>query len=475
MKKLLIWGLMISFGGIILAPLSAFGDELPLIFKGGQGYQGRIHKDEVSYQGFAFFEGEFVSAARNQLSDPNAIRYSYGAASGVIPNAGSKSGPHLINHRSSVYAFWRGVGSDAGIYYSSFDGSTWQPQRKIPNVGSSEKPVIISKDQRLYMVWKGVGRDGGIYMTYSNDHGFTWQPQKKLNGSSGGGIGTNRTPAIAFWNSRLYVVWKGYSDQHLYYTYTDLNGTANPVKVIPDVGSGSNPVLVVKNNKMYLLWAGVTKMIPSRIAIDLLKSTTKAISGIPQTTAAMIEISQMVSDNSKPEVVNSKTIKTGTDNHDCHIYYSYFENDSWKPQQVAVGAMGCRELTGVYHNEKIYLETTVIEYHSPSSIHESSYQYNRPHVYTSFADSDFGNPTGSTGREVGGLDLMQVCKDQQGATGVKLRGKRFEFEAAYHWECENGRGTSMNMTEACVKKYGLGAVSKVRDVNDAYSWYCWMP
>jgi hypothetical protein len=94
-------------------------------------------------------------------------------ASGTVDTGapGSASGPGLAFAAGKVVALWRGVPGDQGIYYTQFTkdnvgGTTigqWSSQSRIPGVGSSHGPSITLFGGRLWAVWKGVKGDRGIY------------------------------------------------------------------------------------------------------------------------------------------------------------------------------------------------------------------------------------------------------------------------------------------------------------------------
>jgi hypothetical protein len=84
---------------------------------------------------------------------------------------GSDGAPTLAAHGGSIYAAWRGVPGDQGLYYTRFrkdpgeSSGKWSTQSKIPNVGSSDGPAMAYFKGHLYLAWKGVKGDSGIYMT----------------------------------------------------------------------------------------------------------------------------------------------------------------------------------------------------------------------------------------------------------------------------------------------------------------------
>ena len=77
--------------------------------------------------------------------------------------------------------------------------------------------------------------------------------------------------------------------------------------------------------------------------------------------------------------------------------------------------------------------------------------------------------------ELGGLDLMRVCKAQNGNDAwwvpelVPPRGP-------YNWRCYNDRirqARGIDMNAGCRLIYGNGAYSRLLDNKNPYSWKCW--
>ena len=120
----------------------------------------------------------------------------------MISGVGSAVGPSLAEFESRLFAAWRGIPNDDGIYWSRFDGHTWAPQKKIDFVGSAVGPSLATKDW-LFAAWRGVPGDDGIY--WSRFHGVTWTLQRRING----GVGSDVGPSLAAFEGRLFAAWRG--------------------------------------------------------------------------------------------------------------------------------------------------------------------------------------------------------------------------------------------------------------------------
>lgn len=93
-------------------------------------------------------------------------------------NAGSQTGtpgsdgaPALAAHGGVIYAAWRGIPGDQGLYFSRLQrdpgdvSPKWSAQSNIPNVGSSDGPSMAFFQGKLHLAWKGIEGDSGIYTT----------------------------------------------------------------------------------------------------------------------------------------------------------------------------------------------------------------------------------------------------------------------------------------------------------------------
>jgi hypothetical protein len=114
--------------------------------------------------------------------------------------------------QNRLYAAWKGVNNDQGIYWSSFDGRSWAPQQRIANVGTSKGPSLAVLQGLLFAAWKGVNNDQGIW--WSSFDGRSWAPQQNVSG-----VGSSVGPGLATFNNEMVAAWKGVgNDQGIYWS-----------------------------------------------------------------------------------------------------------------------------------------------------------------------------------------------------------------------------------------------------------------
>ncbi len=88
---------------------------------------------------------------------------------------------------------WKGISNNQGIWFSSFNGTSWVLQQNVQGVGTSVGPSLAVYNGRLYMAWKGISNDQGIW--FSSFNGTSWVPQQNVQG-----VGTSYKPSLVkYW------------------------------------------------------------------------------------------------------------------------------------------------------------------------------------------------------------------------------------------------------------------------------------
>jgi len=170
----------------------------------------------------------------------------------IVPGVGTSSTPSATAFNGLLYAAWRGVGGNDGIYYATLNTANgWSGQTRIPNVGTSTGVALTAFDNRLYAVWKGVGSDDGIYFASMNASN-TWTSQTKIPG-----VGTGSIPSVAIFNGKLYAAWKGIgSNDSIYFASMDSQNHWNGQNRIAGVGTETGVSLSTFGDRLYSVWKG---------------------------------------------------------------------------------------------------------------------------------------------------------------------------------------------------------------------------
>ncbi len=239
-----------------------------------------------------------------------------------IPGVGTSFGPSLAAFNGRLYAAWKGINNDQGIYWASFDGNAWGPQHNIPAVGTSTGPSLCFFNGHLYAAWKGINNDQGIYFSFYD--GNAWAAQRNIPG-----VGTSLIPSLAVFNGRLYAAWKGINnDQGIYFSSFDGNNWA-PQQNIGGVGTSTHASLAVFNGRLYAAWKGINN--DQGIYWSSFDGSNWApqqnIGGVGTSFGPSLAIYQ----NFQGQTL-LYAIWKGI-NNDQGIYFSSFNGSNWAPQQ----------------------------------------------------------------------------------------------------------------------------------------------
>ena len=149
------------------------------------------------------------------------------------------------NATNGAPGYKSGTGWDACTGFGSVDGTALM--YALEGVGL---PVALAQyNGKLYMAWKGEERDERIW--YSTFNGTTWAAQQQVPG-----VGTSSGVALAVLGSKLYMAWKGEGDdQGIYYTTFD-GTTWAAQQLVAGVGTSTGPRLAVLGSTLYMAWKG---------------------------------------------------------------------------------------------------------------------------------------------------------------------------------------------------------------------------
>lgn len=155
---------------------------------------------------------------------------------------------------SSILMAWKGADQKLR-WATTTDGVSFsQPPQFRGDLNSSQGPALAAFNGRLYMAWKAIDTinhqqigwtstlDG---INFDLDHLYD---QKGINSSQG--------PALAAFNGKLYMVWKGMEgDQKIWLTSTSDGVNFDTPKIThEDHTSYKGPALAALNDKLFLAW-----------------------------------------------------------------------------------------------------------------------------------------------------------------------------------------------------------------------------
>jgi hypothetical protein len=126
----------------------------------------------------------------------------------------SPSAVALPSPAGAFSVFHQGGGENGQLWYSYFDGTNWQPDKQVQNVGMSGSPsAVVVPGDGIYVFHQGFEQDGNIWYSHFHFDGSTWDPDKQVPNARIGGQGNfSASPsAIAFPDGRIAVFYQGLS------------------------------------------------------------------------------------------------------------------------------------------------------------------------------------------------------------------------------------------------------------------------
>jgi hypothetical protein len=166
-----------------------------------------------------------------------------------VPDVWTSAGPQLAALGDQLYMVWKGEYTDESLWWTSFDGKQWAPQQVIPGVGTSVGAGVAAFQDLLFAAWKGI--DGDPRLWWSSFDGSTWAPQRQIPE-----VASSHGPSLCVYNGWLYAGWKGWFDDPGIY-WSSFDGTSwTPQVQIPDVGTSVGPSLIGFDDALYAVWKG---------------------------------------------------------------------------------------------------------------------------------------------------------------------------------------------------------------------------
>jgi hypothetical protein len=171
---------------------------------------------------------------------------------GAVPGATSDAAPAgAFMGTSDFMLIWKAVGG-SGLHAAIFDSLHWGPSSIVTNAQTSHPPALALFDNKMHLVWKGPVGDHNVYhATYA---GGAWSVAQPVPG-----VATTSQPALVVYGGALFLVFKGAEGDHGIY-WSSLASSASawlaPTK-IADFATGTGPAVVAFSGRLHLVWKGV--------------------------------------------------------------------------------------------------------------------------------------------------------------------------------------------------------------------------
>jgi C1A family cysteine protease len=174
----------------------------------------------------------------------------------------TSSWPALAMNTSNnlLYLVYRSS-ADSTMWWSWSDGNIWYGDAQIQTTRpstpktSAAPALALYNNNKLYLVYRS---SADSTMWYSWFDGTTWNGDTQIKTSGGSTPKTSAAPALAVYNNKLYLVYRSSSNSTMYYAWfdgTNWNGDTQ-IKTAGGVTpkTGATPGLAVYNNKLYIVY-----------------------------------------------------------------------------------------------------------------------------------------------------------------------------------------------------------------------------
>ena len=174
----------------------------------------------------------------------------------VVMDEITPQAPALMSHKDRLFLAWKGSNNALNLMFSDDDQKTFSGKRTFAD-SSDHAPALASHNGRLFLAWKGFGNQNlnvakvALFTSPTGAFGIEGLEDKVVLGDT-----SKRGPALASHNGRLFLAWKGASDDALNLMFSDDNGATFRGKRTFGEFSDHGPALASHNEQLFLAWKG---------------------------------------------------------------------------------------------------------------------------------------------------------------------------------------------------------------------------
>ncbi len=177
----------------------------------------------------------------------------------VIPG-NSSTGPGLTFFDGVVIAAWKGELNDSRLFYSSYDPNvgTWVPQIYVTNVQSDIGPSLVGIANVIYAGFIGVNGDTALYFASFVPGDSQWQLLPPIPEVYGQPWVTQSAygPSLAAVGTTLYAAWTDLNGFLHYAAYDTLTNAWTSPALMRNHTSSVGPSLAAVGTTLYAAWIG---------------------------------------------------------------------------------------------------------------------------------------------------------------------------------------------------------------------------
>ncbi len=163
--------------------------------------------------------------------------------------------------KKQIYMTFKGYDKD-DIRWAKFDGNTWHGNKiiKTPSTGPPQtgaSPALIFRDKKLRMFHRG---EEHVEIYWEIFNGNRWTGNHQIKTANGGTLKTKKSPAVAAYKGKMYMVYRHHRHTTIHFTVYDDNSNnwQNDTKITtPNSGelrTKESPALVEFKGKLYMFY-----------------------------------------------------------------------------------------------------------------------------------------------------------------------------------------------------------------------------
>jgi hypothetical protein len=174
----------------------------------------------------------------------------------------------LCGYQSSVYAAWKGVVGDEGLYFGVLTDSTWDDRGSAIPGNSNVGPALAATASGLiYAAWKGKNDDQRLFYAWYDASTDTWSGQTQIQVTNGPSPTSSLGPSLAAIGNTLYAAWTGANDD-LTPNFASFDASTSQWSSVPGISGsagivatsvGPSLAAIESTGTLYAAWQSPTR------------------------------------------------------------------------------------------------------------------------------------------------------------------------------------------------------------------------
>jgi hypothetical protein len=271
-QQLIVLGIVILIAIILLSVGISVADRAPTQWKGNEQVVVSAGREPLTNAApaLAVYDNKLYLVYKELSGD--TIWWSWydgsqwkGHEQVVVPGRGplTNAAPALAVYEDKLYLVYK-AHSDNRIFWSWYDGSRWEGDEQVDVAGkgplTNAAPALAVYEDKLYLAYKAYS-DNRIFWSWYDGSSSQWKGDDQVKVDDRTGPLTDAAPALAVYDNKLYLVYKAHSDNRIFWSWYDGSGSqwkglAQVVVPGSEPLTDAAPALAVYDNKLYLVYKG---------------------------------------------------------------------------------------------------------------------------------------------------------------------------------------------------------------------------